>query len=75
MGFLYLLLDGVGGRCHAVAALPPGKSRYALYRSLGGPQGRSEQVRKISPPPGFVPRTVEPVASRYTDRAIPGLSI
>jgi hypothetical protein len=38
-----------------------------LYRRLGGPQGRSERLRKISPPPGFDPRTVQPVASRYTD--------
>ena len=44
--------------------LPPGKTRYPLYRRLGGPQGRSGQVRKISPPPGFDPRTVQPVASR-----------
>ena len=29
--------------------LPPGKTRYPLYRRLGGPQGRSGQVRKISP--------------------------
>jgi hypothetical protein len=28
-------------------------------------------VRKISPPPGFDPRTFQPVASRYTDYAIP----
>jgi hypothetical protein len=49
--------------------LPPGKTRYPLYRRLGGPQGRSGQVRKISPPPGFEPRTVQPVASRYTDWA------
>jgi hypothetical protein len=47
--------------------LPPGKTRYLLYRRLGGPQGRSGQVRKISPTPGFDPRTVQPVASRYTD--------
>jgi hypothetical protein len=33
-------------------------------------QGRSEQVRKISPPPGFDSRTVQPVVSRYTDYAI-----
>ena len=33
------------------------------------PQGRSGQVRKISPLPGFDPRTVQPVASRYTDYA------
>jgi hypothetical protein len=34
--------------------LPPGKTRYPLYRRLGGPQGRSGQVQKISPPPGFI---------------------
>jgi len=50
---------------------PRGKTRYPLYRRLGGPQGRSERVRKISLPPGFDPRTVQPVASRYTDWAIP----
>jgi len=27
-----------------------------------GPQGRSGWVRKISPPPGLDPRTVQPVA-------------
>jgi len=48
-------------------SLPPGKSRYLLYRRLGGPQGRGRQVRKISPPPGFDPRTVQPAASRYND--------
>ena len=50
-------------------SLPRGKSWYPLYRRLGGPQGRSGQVRKISPPPGFDPRTVQPVASRYTNYA------
>ena len=43
--------------------------QYPLYRRLGGPQGRSGEVGKISPPPGFDPRTVQPVASRYTDWA------
>jgi len=57
-------LDGVGGQRHAPAALPPGKTRYPLYRRLSGPQGRSGEVRKISPPTGFDPRTVRPVASR-----------
>jgi hypothetical protein len=46
------------------------ESRYPLYRRLGGPQGRSGQVRKISPPQGFDPQIVQPVASRYTDRDI-----
>jgi hypothetical protein len=31
----------------------PGKTRYPLYRQLGGPQGRSGQVQKISPPTGI----------------------
>ena len=60
----------VGGQRHAPAALPPGKTRYPLYRKLGGPQRRSGQARKISTPPGFDPRTVQPVASRYADWAI-----
>jgi hypothetical protein len=49
----------------------PGKEkRYPLYRKLGGPQGRCRQVQKISPLVGLDPRTVQPVASRYTDWAI-----
>jgi hypothetical protein len=49
--------------------LSPGKTRYPMYRRLGGPQDRSGQMRKISPPPGFDPRTVQHVGSRYTDWA------
>jgi hypothetical protein len=49
---------------------PGRETRYSLYRRLGRPQGRSGWLRKISPPPGFDPRTVQPVASRYTDWAI-----
>jgi hypothetical protein len=47
--------------------LSPGKTRYPLYTRLGEPQGRSGQVQKISPPPAFDPRTIQPVASLYTD--------
>jgi hypothetical protein len=65
-------LGGVVGQLYAPAALPPGKTRYPLYRRLGGPQGRFGRVRKLSPPPGFDPRTVKPLANRYTDWAIPG---
>jgi hypothetical protein len=39
------------------------------------PQGRSRQVRQISPPPGFDPRADQPVASRYTDYAIRPTSV
>jgi hypothetical protein len=35
-----------------------------------GPQGGSERVRKVSTLPGFDPRTVQPVTSRYTDWVI-----
>ena len=61
---------GVGGQRHGPTDLPPVKTRYPLYRRLGGPQGRFGRVRKISPSPGFDTRTVQSVASRCTDRAI-----
>jgi hypothetical protein len=43
------------------------ESQYPLYRRLGGPQGRSGRVRKISFPPGFDSQTIQPVAGRFTD--------
>ena len=43
---------------------PRGITRYPLYRRLGGPQGRSGRVRKISPLPGFHPRTVHDFRER-----------
>ena len=52
------------GGCVVNATLPPGKTRYSLYRRLVGPQGRSGRVRKISPPPGFDLWTVQHVASQ-----------
>ena len=60
----------VGGQRHAPATLPPGMTRYPLYRRLGGPQGRSGRLQEISPLPGFDPQNAQPVASRYTDWAI-----
>jgi len=68
---LSLTLNSVGVQDHAPAAFLPGKTRYQLYRWLGVLQGRFGAVRKISPPLGFVPQTVQPVANRYTDRVIP----
>jgi hypothetical protein len=56
---------GVGSQRHVPAALPPGKTRYPLYRRLGGPQGQSGRVRKISPSPGFGPRAVQPSIVYY----------
>ena len=53
---------GEGSTSRPGRSLPPRKIRYPLYRMLCGPQGRSGLVREISPPPGFDPRTVQPVA-------------
>ena len=60
------LEGGEGSVSRPSHSLPPGKNWYQLYRRLGGPQGQSGQVQKISPPPGFDPQTVQPVASHYT---------
>ena len=53
----------MGDQRLAAAALPLGKTRYPLYRKLGGTQDQSGRVRKIWP-------VVQTVASRYIDRAI-----
>jgi hypothetical protein len=53
----------VGGHRHTPAALPPGKTRYPLYRKLGGPQGRSGRLK--FPPSGIRSQTVQTTASRY----------
>jgi len=60
---------GVGGESHVPVALPPGNTQYPVYRKLGVPQGRFGRLWKILPPTEFDPRTVQPVASRYTDYA------
>jgi len=64
--------DGVGGQRHAPADSPLGKRRYPLCRRLGGLHSLSGEVRKISPPPGFDPKTVQPVARRYYRLRYPG---
>jgi len=66
---------GVGGQRHAPAALLAGKTRCQLNRRLGRSHGRSGRAWKTSPTPGFDQRTVQPVASRYTDCAIPPLPL
>jgi hypothetical protein len=45
----------MGWVVNAPVVLPRERPRYPLYRRLGGPHGRSGQVRKISFPPGFKP--------------------
>jgi hypothetical protein len=60
---------GEGSASRPARSLSPWMTRYPLYVRLGGPQARSGQVRKISPPPWFDPRPFQPLASRYTDLA------
>jgi len=72
-GIALLFLDHgtrrVGGQSHAPAALYP-LERSGTYCTEGwvGPRAGLDGW-KISPPPGFAPRTIQPVPSRYTDYA------
>ena len=62
-------LDGGGWSTPRPGRFTPRReTRYPFYRRLGGPVWRGA---KTSPPPGFDPRTVQPVAIRYTDCAVP----
>jgi hypothetical protein len=62
----------LGGQCHALATLPPGKdNRYHYYRRLSGSTGRLDGNKQTLPSPGLDSGTARPVASRYTDYAIP----
>jgi hypothetical protein len=58
------------GLCHAPAAFYPqeGPGTHCTGGWVG-PRAGLDRLRKISPPPGFDSRTVQPVASRYTDWA------
>jgi hypothetical protein len=47
------LEGGEGSASRPGHFLPPGKTRYPLYRRLNRPQGWSGQVRKISSPTGI----------------------
>ena len=51
----------------ATPPLIPGMIQYPFHGRLVGSKNRSGRVRKISPPTGFDRRTVQSVASRYTD--------
>jgi hypothetical protein len=67
-------LDGGGWLAPRPGRFTP-ETRYPLCKKLGGSQCRSGQKLRISTSPGVDPRLVEPVASRYTDWAIPVPSV
>jgi len=56
---------GVCGQQHAPAALTLGKTRYLLNRRP------TRQPSKSSPSLGFDPRTIQSIASHYTNQVIP----
>ena len=59
---------GVGGQRNSPASLRPGKKPGThCIGGWVGPRARLDGCGKSLPPPGFDPRTVQPVASRYTD--------
>ena len=50
-------------------SLPPGKNRYLCTGGWVAPRTGLDICGKSRPPPGFDPRTVQPVASSYSDYA------
>jgi hypothetical protein len=63
------LEGGEGSASRPSRSLSSGKTRYPLYRKLGGPQSRSWQVRKISTPTGIgSPYLPAPSQSLYRPR-------
>ena len=65
-GWLYSSMTATleGGEWSAACpgrTLPPGKTRYPLYRRLGGPQGRSGRAENLVPT-GIRSQTLQPVA-------------
>ena len=63
---------GVGSQRHAPAALPLGKTRYPLYRRLGGGGPGSVWTSAENLAPTGIRSPDRPaVASSYTDWAIP----
>jgi hypothetical protein len=61
----------VGGQSHVPAAIPPGKNpgMHCIGGWVGPRAGLDgcEKSRPPFPPPGFYPRSIQPVACRYTD--------
>ena len=61
-------LDGGGWSTQRPGRFTPGKDPVTIVQEAGWGSGPVWAVAgNLAPPPGFDPRTVEPVASRYTD--------
>ena len=64
------LEGGEWSAAHPDRTLPPGKTRYPLYRRLGGPQGRSGRAENLVPT-GIRSRTAQPVAQSLNQLSYP----
>jgi hypothetical protein len=60
---------GVGGQRHYPAAFTFGKDPVLILQVGGWAPGPVWRGAENFAPPGFDPRTVQPVGSRYTDYA------
>ena len=67
---LTLVLNGGEWTTPLPGHFTPGKDPVPIVQEAGWAPGPSGRVWKISPPQQFDSRTVQPVASRYTDCAI-----
>jgi len=54
--------------------LPPEKTRYQFYRTLGGPQGQSGRAENLVPT-GIQSRTVQPIVAIPTELPSPHLYV
>jgi hypothetical protein len=55
-----LASEGVGGQHHAPATLTPGKTRYPLYRRVGGPEAGLDVCEKSRPHRDSIPGPSSP---------------
>ena len=58
---------GMGGQHHAPATLTRERPGTHCIGGWESPRAGLDGFGKARPPPGVDPRTVQPVASRYTD--------
>jgi hypothetical protein len=72
--FLNLSTRRGGGQLHAPAAFTPGKDPVRIVQEAGWALEPVWVGTENLYPPGFDPRTFQPVAIRYTDYAIPAPS-
>jgi hypothetical protein len=62
------LEGGEGSASRPGRFLPPGKEPVPIVQEVGWAPGPIwTGAENLAPPPGFDPRTIQPVASRYTD--------